>query len=110
VTGLPLSSDTSSVDSHNDSGYSTRIAVSEGGPSPPLLDPEEEEPLLDPHAVYMIPPDLRGGGGGCPPLPPQRYQGGSSGAAGGGSRAGYCGSGLLDLGGGIIINPKSSFV
>jgi hypothetical protein len=140
VTGLPLSSDTSSVDSHNDSGYSTRIAVSEGGPSPPLLDPEEEEPLLDPHALYMIPPDLRGGG--CPPRPPQRCQGGGNGsnssapggggggsrvgycgsglldlgggsnssAPGGGSRVGYCGSGLLDLGGGIIINPKSSFV
>ena len=112
VTGLPLSSDTSSVDSHNDSGYSTRIAVSEGGPSPPLLDPEEEEPLLDPHALYMIPPDLRGGG--CPPRPPQRCPGGggsnSSAPGGGGSRVGYCGSGLLDLGGGIIINPKSSFV
>ena len=50
----PLSSDTSSVDSHNDSGYSTRIAVSEG-PSPPLLG---DVPMLDPHALYMIPPDL----------------------------------------------------
>ena len=50
----PLSSDTSSIDSHNDSGYSTRIAVSEGS-SPPLGDPE---PLLDPQALYMIPPDL----------------------------------------------------
>ena len=50
----PLSSDTSSIDSHNDSGYSTRIAVSEGS-SPPLGD---TEPLLDPQALYMIPPDL----------------------------------------------------
>ena len=50
----PLSSDTSSIDSHNDSGYSTRIAVSEG-PSPPLID---GEPLLDPQALYMIPPDM----------------------------------------------------
>ena len=102
VTGLPLSSDTSSVDSHNDSGYSTRIAVSEGGPSPALLEPDEEEPLLDPQALYMIPPDLRSGGGKS-----QRMSG-SVELGGAGSRAGICG--LLDLGGGIIINPKSSFV
>jgi hypothetical protein len=109
TTGLPLSSDTSSVDSHNDSGYSTRIAVSEGGPSPALLEPgdEEQEPLLDPQALYMIPPDLRGG----PPGKPQRWGAGFVGAGGHGgpgSRTGICG--LMDMGGGIVINPKSSFV
>ena len=108
VTGLPLSSsDTSSVDSHNDSGYSTRIAVSEGGPSPALPEEEEEEPLLDPHALYMIPPDLRGSSQAARP-PRYRGSSGNSGPSGAGSRVGYCG--LVDLGGGVVINPKSSFV
>ena len=50
----PLSSDTSSLDSHNDSGYSTRMGVSDG-PSPLMCD---TEPMLDPKAVFMIPKDV----------------------------------------------------
>ena len=99
----PLSSDTSSIDSHNDSGYSTRIAVSEG-PSPPLL--ESSEPLLDPQALYMIPPDM-------------------SAAAAKGNDSGLkaCDSGFINYDdcstddldmrmaqAAAVINPKSSFV
>ena len=63
LVGLPLTSDTGSLDSHNDSGYSTRLGVSDGA-SPSLSASSSRQsaaagrpssPLLDPQAIYMIP-------------------------------------------------------
>ena len=50
---LPTS-DTGSLDSHNDSGYSTRLGISDPA-SPSLSSITDSEPLLDPQAIYMIP-------------------------------------------------------
>ena len=47
-------SDTGSLDSHNDSGYSTRLGISDPA-SPSLSSVTDCEPLLDPQAIYMIP-------------------------------------------------------
>lgn len=47
-------SDTGSLDSHNDSGYSTRLGISDPA-SPSLSSITDSEPLLDPQAIYMIP-------------------------------------------------------
>ena len=47
-------SDTGSLDSHNDSGYSTRLGISDPA-SPSLSSVTDSEPLLDPQAIYMIP-------------------------------------------------------
>ena len=47
--------DTGSLDSHNDSGYSTRLGVSDA--ASPSLSTTDSEPVLDPQAIYMIPPD-----------------------------------------------------
>ena len=47
-------SDTGSLDSHNDSGYSTRLGISDPA-SPSSLSIADSEPLLDPQAIYMIP-------------------------------------------------------
>merc|ERR1711884_918875 len=48
-------SDTGSLDSHNDSGYSTRLGVSDA--ASPSLSTTDSEPVLDPQAIYMIPAD-----------------------------------------------------
>merc|ERR1712242_285159 len=47
--------DTGSLDSHNDSGYSTRLGVSDA--ASPSLSTTDSEPVLDPQAIYMIPAD-----------------------------------------------------
>ena len=47
--------DTGSLDSHNDSGYSTRLGVSDA--ASPSLSTTDSDPVLDPQAIYMIPPD-----------------------------------------------------
>ncbi len=83
----PLSSDTSSLDSHNDSGYSTRMGVSDG-PSPLMCD---TEPMLDPKAVFMIPKDVVANSPFVKAM------------NGGGSSAGFNSDDVL-------INKKSSFV
>merc|ERR1711862_1052497 len=49
-----VTSDTGSLDSHNDSGYSTRLGISDPA-SPSLSSVTDCEPLLDPQAIYMIP-------------------------------------------------------
>merc|ERR1719369_512152 len=56
LVGIPMTSDTGSLDSHNDSGYSTRLGISDGA-SPSLSGSTvtDSEPLLDPQAIYMIP-------------------------------------------------------
>ena len=51
--GTCVTSDTGSLDSHNDSGYSTRLGISD--PASPSLSVTDSEPLLDPQAIYMIP-------------------------------------------------------
>ena len=51
---LGHASDTGSLDSHNDSGYSTRLGISDPA-SPSLSSVTDSEPLLDPQAIYMIP-------------------------------------------------------
>ena len=50
-----LAGDTGSLDSHNDSGYSTRLGVSDA--ASPSLSTTDSEPVLDPQAIYMIPAD-----------------------------------------------------
>ena len=50
-----LVGDTGSLDSHNDSGYSTRLGVSDA--ASPSLSNTDSDPVLDPQAIYMIPPD-----------------------------------------------------
>jgi len=59
---LPQTSDCGSLDSHNDSGYSTRLGVSDGA-SPSLSGSigTDPEPILDPQAIYMIPQEWRRG-------------------------------------------------
>lgn len=52
--GTCITSDTGSLDSHNDSGYSTRLGISDPA-SPSSLSVTDSEPLLDPQAIYMIP-------------------------------------------------------
>ena len=53
-TGTCHVSDTGSLDSHNDSGYSTRLGISDPA-SPSLSSITDSEPMLDPQAIYMIP-------------------------------------------------------
>jgi len=55
IVGLPVTSECGSVDSHNDSGYSTRLGISEGPSSSPELT--DSEPVLDPAAIQMVPSD-----------------------------------------------------
>jgi len=55
IVGLPVTSECGSVDSHNDSGYSTRLGISEGPSSSPELT--DLEPVLDPAAIQMVPSD-----------------------------------------------------
>jgi len=55
VVGLQMNSECGSVDSHNDSGYSTRLGISEGPSSSPELT--DSEPVLDPAAIQMVPSD-----------------------------------------------------
>ena len=54
LQGVCVTSDTGSLDSHNDSGYSTRLGISDPA-SPSSLSVTDSEPLLDPQAIYMIP-------------------------------------------------------
>merc|ERR1712083_1285622 len=64
---LPQTSDCGSLDSHNDSGYSTRLGVSDGA-SPSLSGSigTDPEPILDPQAIYMIPQEWGRGEVGSP--------------------------------------------
>jgi len=77
---LPQTSDCGSLDSHNDSGYSTRLGVSDGA-SPSLsgsIGSTDPEPILDPQAIYMIPQewgraeDWRQGSNEVPPPLPAK--------------------------------------
>ena len=107
----PLSSDTSSLDSHNDSGYSTRMGVSDG-PSPLMCD---TEPMLDPKAVFMIPKDVvanspfvkaasKGGNYGANNAVASAYNNGSAGVPFTGAESSRFGNDD------VMINKKSSFV
>jgi hypothetical protein len=100
----PLSSDTSSLDSHNDSGYSTRMGVSDG-PSPLMCD---TEPMLDPKAVFMIPKDVVANSpfvkaSAAVVIPAQSVRNGGLAVNGGKVPAGFSSDD-------VVINKKSSFV